>query len=153
MTDAKIVKLIEFTIPAIPISYSRAMQVNFRLKQVYLSQEGRRFKDKVKVYMPSHKLKLKDTDRLIMHNKYYQAWYNKTNPDIKKQDVQNLDRILVDSVFKGLGVDDRNLFCVINEKVHAPEVSKTVVALYLANGVEEYMNTTYSTNLPLQEEE
>ena len=140
MSDAKIVKLIEFTIPAIAPGYNRAMQINFRTKQIYLSQEARRFKDKVKVYMPSHKLKLKDSDRLIMHNKYYQAWYNKTNPDIKKQDIQNINRLLIDAVFKGLGLDDRNLFCVIDEKIHAPEVSKTVVALYLANGVEEYMN-------------
>jgi Holliday junction resolvase RusA-like endonuclease len=153
MTKPKIVKLIEFTIPAIPPSYSASLKINFRLKQTYLSQDARRFKDKVKVYMPSHQLELKDRDRVIMHNKYHQAWYNKTNPDIKKQDVQNLDRLLIDAIFKGLGIDDRNLFCVINEKVHAPEVSKTVVALYLANGVEEYMNTTYSTNLPLQEEE
>jgi hypothetical protein len=65
MSDAKIVKLIEFTIPAIPPSYSASLKINFRLKQTYLSQDARRFKDKVKVYMPSHKLELKDSDREI----------------------------------------------------------------------------------------
>ena len=133
-------QLAEFSIPGIPPSYAKSFKINHNLRQIYLSQEARRFKDKVKIYMPSNKIKLKDTDRLIIHNKYCQRWYNKTNPEIKKQDVQNLNRLLIDAIFKGLGIDDRNLFCVIDEKVHAPDESKTIVKLYLANEVEDYLN-------------
>lgn len=134
-----ITQLTEFTVPGnIPPSYSASFKINYGLRQTYLSQEARSFKDKVKVHMPSHKLKLQPTDRLIMHNKYHADWYFK-NGKIKKKDVQNLDRLLVDAVFKGLGIDDSNLFCVINEKVQA-EKEKTIVKLYLANEVEEYLN-------------
>lgn len=134
-----ITQLCEFVVPGkIPPSYSASFKINYGLRQTYLSQEARSFKDKVKVHMPSHKLRLKGTDRLIMHNKYHADWYFK-NGRIKKKDVQNLDRLLVDAVFKGLGIDDSNLFCVINEKVQS-EKEKTIVKLYLANEVEEYLN-------------
>ena len=132
-------ELIEFTIPSLPPSYTANLRINYGTKQTYLSQKARRFKDMVKITMPSHKLKLKDTDKLIIHNQYHYDWYFK-NGSIRKKDVQNLDRLLIDSVFSGLGIDDRNLFCVINEKIQDKEKEQIVVKLYLANEVEDYLN-------------
>jgi Holliday junction resolvase RusA-like endonuclease len=145
-------KILEFSIPQIPPSYTASFKINYGLKQTYLSQEARQFKNKVKIYMPSHKLPdLKETDKLILHTEYHQDWYF-MNGKIKKQDVQNLNRLLIDAMFKGLGLDDRNLFCTIDEKVQSQDQEKTVVKLYIANEVKQYLNDKKEMNLPLQKE-
>ena len=134
--------IMEFTIPGIPPSYSASFKINYGLRQTYLSSSARKFKTTVKVHMPSHKvakLKLKPTDRLIMHNEYHQDWYFK-NRKIKKQDCQNLNRLLIDAVFKGLGIDDSCLFAVVDEKIQNSKKKETVVKLYIDNGEKDYKN-------------
>ena len=39
----------------------------------------------------------------------FEDWYNKDNT-VKKKDIQNREKFLIDSVFKGLGIDDKMIF-------------------------------------------
>lgn len=40
----------------------------------------------------------------------YENWYNKSNGLIKKKDVANREKFLIDSVFKALDIDDSHIF-------------------------------------------
>jgi len=118
---------LQFTVPNIPPSYTASFKINYGLKQTYLSQEARKFKDMVKIYMPHIDI---DKNKLYsMHNEYYYDWYYK-NGNVKKKDVQNMNRLLIDAVFRGLGIDDSVLFKVTDEKVQSHKC-KTVVKLYV----------------------
>lgn len=117
---------IEFSITGIPPSYSKELKINYRLKNVYLSQKGRNYKTKVKLNTPRWEL----PDRPLIFNiytKYYSNWYYK-NGKVKKVDVQNMDRLLIDAVFSTMGRDDSFLWKVTNEKVQSDE-ERTVVKM------------------------
>ena len=110
-------KRLTFTVPGIPPSYNKSIKINYRLRQIHLTQEARRFKDKVKIHMPYWEL----PDRVLLFSvriSYNSDWYYK-NKKVRKKDVQNLDKLLIDAMFKALGRDDSFLFKVTNEKIQS----------------------------------
>lgn len=61
--------------------------------------------------------KLKDKDELALEFLFYSQWRTKKN-EVKKKDVTNLLKILVDQIFKALEIDDSRIFCVKAQKVN-----------------------------------
>jgi len=131
----KLTHIMSFTVPAIPPSYTASFKINYGLRRTYLSQEAKRFKDLVKISLPNKKFP-QDT-KFYMHNEYHSDWYY-GNGNIKKKDVQNLNRLLIDAVFKGKGIDDSWVFAVTDEKIQASK-DKTVVSIYSIDSP-EYQN-------------
>lgn len=52
--------------------------------------------------------------------KVYERWYN-IDGSIKKKDIQNREKFLIDSVFKALDIDDKNIFDCRFIKVNSDE--------------------------------
>ena len=120
-----------FVVPAISPSYNRCFKINHGLKQTYLSTEARMFKDKVKLMMPSIKLPENVGDlKFSMLVEVYNNWYYK-NGNMKKQDVQNMEKLIIDAVFEGIGIDDSHLWEVKLVKRQNKDKVKTVVTLWL----------------------
>ena len=108
-----------FIVPALPPSYTASLKINHSTRTTYLSQQARKFKDIVAIHMPYWELP-KGEVLFIMHNRYHANWYYK-NGKIKKKDVQNMNRLLIDAVFKKLGLDDCHLWMCIDTKVQSDD--------------------------------
>lgn len=112
-------KKLLFTIEGLPPSYNVAFKINHRLRQTYLSPEARKYKDRIALSMPNWKL---PSDKIYIFNidiEYYSKWkYN--NKNIKKKDLQNLNKLLIDGIFKVLGRDDCFIWSITEKKMPSP---------------------------------
>ena len=56
----------------------------------------------------------------------YEDWYCK-NGAVKKKDVANREKFLIDAIFEALGIDDRFIWVEIIEKVQSTREEKAIV--------------------------
>ncbi len=95
-----------FKIPDLPESINSLYKINYHTKQVYMSNAGRAYKMKVKMYMPS--FKAKETKYSIRMD-FNGHWLYKNGKN-KRADIQNLTKVLIDAVFERIGVDDSYIY-------------------------------------------
>lgn len=114
----------KFTIPAVPPSYNQNFQINYHMRQVYLSKEAREFKKLVYLYTPAIPAGIKYTLLISI----YDDWYFK-NGNMRKKDVQNLDKLLIDEVFRKIGQDDFMVWTSCISKVQSKKEQKTEVTV------------------------
>ncbi len=93
----------KFKINCIPPSYNGQFKINFNMREVYLSKEAKEFKKIVGLYTP--KLKYDENDLFKLKVYIHNNWYYK-NGKVKRQDIQNMDKLLIDAMCKKLGFDD-----------------------------------------------
>lgn len=75
-----------------------------------LTKEARELKKEIKDICCKMNLNEKYNDKKLKVNvKIYENWFNK-NGTIKKKDISNKEKFLIDSVFDGLGLDDKCIF-------------------------------------------
>lgn len=117
-------KFISFKIDGLPPSYNKSFKVNYSFREIYLSPEVRVYKTKVKFLCPH--LTVTDTDKLRITIMYNHDWHYK-NGKIRKKDIQNLDKILIDSIASRLNFDDSQFFEVHLFKVQNDKESFTIV--------------------------
>ena len=113
-------RYLEFNVPGEAISYNRNFKINHRLRQVYLTPEARKFKDKIKLHMPKFVIEDKDELKMKVDIEYYQSWYFK-NGRQRKKDIQNLDKLIIDAVFERLGIDDCKIWTNSNYKIDSED--------------------------------
>ena len=107
----------KFKIPMLPQSVNSVYKVNYRTRQMYMSAEGKRFKDMAEKLTP--KINFSSEKPIIdIKIKYYGRWYCK-NGNVRRVDGPNLDKILYDAIFKGLDLDDSLVFMWQGEKVQS----------------------------------
>jgi len=58
--------------------------------------------------------------QLIVNVQIYDHWFN-LNGTIKKKDILNKEKFLIDSIFKGLEIDDSHIFKCSFTKIHVDE--------------------------------
>lgn len=121
---------LRFRIDSVPPSYNRHFKIAYGMRQVYLSQEAKLFKTKVKCSMPA--VNVYDDELFSIHIHIHSNWYYK-NGRVKKHDIQNLDKLLIDAIFEKLGVDDSRLFEVTLRKVQNATEGFTMVELIVLN--------------------
>lgn len=107
-------KILSFSISEIPPSYNQSISINYNLRQVSLSKEAREFKQRVKEFMPHWK---PDKDSLfgITISMHYD-WYYK-NGKLRKLDLSNLDKLVIDAVSEKMGIDDSHIVQVYLFKI------------------------------------
>lgn len=96
--------MVSFTIPFLPPSVNSlyGIQGGKRVR-VFLKSEARQFKERAKLFMPKKEIK---TDcKLGLEFSVRGNWYFK-NGNFKKLDLQNLEKILIDSISEKYGFDD-----------------------------------------------
>ena len=114
--------MIYFTIKGLPPSYNKHCKINYNLRQVYLTDEARLFKQRVKMSMPSIKV-----DKDVLFNvriTYCANWYYK-NGRLRRIDIQNMDKLLIDAMFEKIGIDDSHLWILEQNKRQDVEDDKT----------------------------
>ena len=53
-------------------------------------------------------------------------WYNK-NGTVKKMDVANREKFLIDSIFKALKIDDRYIWEIKLTKLHSEDIERAII--------------------------
>ena len=107
----------KLTIKGLPPSYNQHFKINYRSRQTYLSQAARKYKDKVKLACGCWADLKDDTVYLFkIYVEYWSQWKYK-NKNIKKKDLQNLNKILIDAIFEAIGRDDSLVFEITERKM------------------------------------
>jgi len=114
-----------FTIPDLPTSCNRLYLINYGHRVVYLSPAGHMYKNKVKLHMPP--MEFPPNAFFEVSLRFYGNWFFK-NGKVKRADVQNLIKILIDALFERIGVDDSRIFAIAAFKEQS-EVRKVEVRI------------------------
>ena len=101
-----------FLVPMLPVSVNQLYMINHRQRSVYLNPKALLFKSQAKMCMPPKPGWLKADTKVellmvIFSNLYYK------NGKVKKFDLQNLEKIVIDAVSEKYGHDD----CYVWKKV------------------------------------
>lgn len=95
--------MIKFTIPVIPPSYNQHYKINYNLRQIYLDKIAHDFKKLVFLHTPP--MEYGDNDVFYLKVEIHYDWFYK-NGKVRKLDIQNMDKLLIDSISERLGFDD-----------------------------------------------
>jgi len=125
-------KSVDFRLPTPPPSMNALYQIHYAKRQVFMKPEVRAYKNTAKLYVPP--FDTKKEDMLGIEMAVSQDWYFK-NGAMKKQDVQNMAKVLIDIVAEKMGFDDSQVWEFRLVKVQ--EVTKTGVAVKIWKMVEE----------------
>ena len=102
-----------------------------RLGHFYLKKEGKELRkyifEKIKNDISKDKLKNFHDIKLSVTVEIYENWYTKKGA-VKKKDVANREKFLIDSVFNALGLDDCFIFEHVMKKVQS-EDEKAVITI------------------------
>lgn len=107
-------EVVRFTIPFLPPSVNSLYGIQGGKKvRVFLKSEARQFKERAKLFMP--KKAIKENTKLGLEMAMGGNWYFK-NGSFKKLDLQNLEKILIDSIAEKYEFDDCRVWWKSTEK-------------------------------------
>lgn len=107
---------IRFSIPLSPVSCNSLYNVMFHLKKVELKPEIRLWKSQVKQFVPVWR-----TDRtgyLYFNADVYTEILFK-NGKVRRLDLQNLEKALIDAICEKIGIGDEFIFSKKTRKIQA----------------------------------
>lgn len=112
-----------WVLPFLPISMNKLYGINYRTKSVYMMNDARNFKNKCKLCIGN--FPVEPEDRLRFSIEVHTDWFFK-NGRVKKADIHNLIKVVVDSVSERLGFDDSQVFSFSANKIQSTENYCTV---------------------------
>lgn len=121
---------VAFTLPSPPPSMNSMYNVLFGMRMVELKPEVRLYKTQMKVYVPG--LRVEEKDRVGIELLVEQDWYCK-NGAMKKQDVQNMAKVLIDLIAEKQGWDDSHVWEMTLRKVQSKERSQVIGKVWVLN--------------------
>jgi len=116
----------KFKIPLVPESVNGLYKINYAHRVIYLSDEGKAFKYQAKLYIP--RTDFTEDDTLSVSVSYHSNWFYK-NGKIKRADSPNLDKLMIDTLFEAIGVDDSHLWQWSSQKVQEQDTRFTMVEM------------------------
>lgn len=105
-------------IPMVPPSMNKLYAINYRTKSVYMTPEARDFKSKAKLFMTS--MTVSSCDRFTLQLDVHTNWLCK-NGSIRKADIHNMIKVVVDAVSERLGFDDAQVFSFSANKIQSTD--------------------------------
>lgn len=118
---------VEFRLPAPPPSMNAIYNILYFKRRVEMKPEVRAYKNQAKMYVPPFDT-LKE-DKVGISMAVAQDWFFK-NGAMKKQDVQNMAKVLVDVVSEKMGFDDSQVWTFTLEKVQDTASSGVAVKVW-----------------------
>lgn len=105
----------QITIPGLPPTTNHMFLTRGRFR--ILSPEARKFKEMVEALVVSLQLDPPEGKLIVAIRLHSPRWLLKDGLRIRKMDIQNREKAVIDSVFKALGVDDSSIWLISMEKV------------------------------------
>lgn len=118
---------VEFRLPAPPPSMNSIYNILYFKRRVEMKPEVRAYKNQAKMYVPM--FSTEKSDKVGISMSVAQDWFFK-NGAIKKQDVQNMAKVLVDVVAEKMGFDDSQVWTFTLEKVQDTASSGVAVKVW-----------------------
>lgn len=122
------VKSIHFQLPSLPPSHNRLYLIDFRRRQVYLSEAARRWKSDMQFLIP--RFEIAGGSLLRIDYVTYYRWHHR-NGNRRRVDCSNLMKLLHDTICLRIGVDDSRVvagsFAAIDREEEAVDVVLTEV--------------------------
>lgn len=100
-------KFISFRLPTPPPSMNSAYNVLFAKRRIEMKPEVRSYKTCMKMYVP--KFEVGELDKVSITMTVSQDWFYK-NEGMKKQDIQNMVKVLIDLIAEKQGWDDKHVW-------------------------------------------
>ena len=95
----------------------------FRHNSVYLRPEAKKLKQEIHdivIHELAHNYDLGKHNIFRVVIEIHEDWYYK-NGNVKKMDLANREKFLIDSVFEAIGIDDKNIFEYTMKKIQDKE--------------------------------
>ena len=98
--------IVSFTIPFLPVSCNSIYGISSKGRgvRVFLRSEARAFKEKAKMFMPPRTIS--QGSFLGLEVNVHAEWFFK-NGNVRKLDIQNLEKILIDAIAEKYDVMDQ----------------------------------------------
>lgn len=114
-----------FKTPTINHLYGSSFKHNRR----YIKPEAKILKEKIKeqLQFSAPEFWCLDSERLKVEVEIYEDWLTK-NGEVKRKDLSNREKFIIDSVFDALGIDDKFIFEHTMKKIQS-EVEKCQVKI------------------------
>jgi hypothetical protein len=119
--------VVEFHIPRKPISVNSLYQILYTQRRVRLHPDAREFKDFFKRHVPL--FHAEQTTKLAVDLAIHHDWFYK-NGGFRKLDVQNMEKIIIDSIFEMVDPDDCQVWMGRWEKIQSTEVEGITVKVF-----------------------
>lgn len=113
---------LSFTLPY-PPSMNSLYGINYRTRSVYLTNDARYWKSKAKLLIPHYPIP--SFGRIFIELQARNHWYCK-NGNIRKADVHNLVKVVVDAISEKCGFDDSQVWSFSCNKVESNEQTVAV---------------------------
>lgn len=117
-------RAVDFRLPSPPPSMNALYQILYHKRTVEMKPEVRAYKTSAKMYVP--RFETGKEDKIGISMSVAQDWFFK-NGAMKKQDVQNMAKVLIDIVAEKMGFDDSQVWTFSLDKVQ--ETVSTGVAV------------------------
>lgn len=113
---------IRFKLLSVPPSVNSLYNVIFSLKKVEMKPEVRLWKTQAKMLIPVWKPQtLGKSGFLYFKMDVYTRLYTKDGLSVKKFDVMNMEKVLIDAVCEKIGIDDKFIVDCHTKKVHVED--------------------------------
>jgi Holliday junction resolvase RusA-like endonuclease len=119
----------QITIPGLPPTTNHLFLTRGRFR--VLTPEARQYKEMVEKLVMDLQLEPPEGRLQVAIRLHSSRWLLKDQIRIRKMDIQNREKAVIDSIFKALGVDDSNIWLISLEKVVDVEEKTEVTILSL----------------------
>lgn len=109
-------RTISFRLPSPPPSMNSLYNVIFHQRRVVMKPEVAAWKTQMKMFVP--RFSVTANDKVSMSCEVIQNWHFK-NGKVKRQDVHNMSKVLVDLVAEKMGFDDSQVWSFTMSKTHS----------------------------------
>lgn len=110
----------------LPPSINQVYKIAYKARHTYKSDVAKKFEYQCKLFVPVNN-EFKEQEKLRTYIELHGSWYFK-NGNMRRKDLQNMDKVLVDAIFDKLGIDDSQIWDHHLIKVES-EDEKTVVQI------------------------
>lgn len=107
-------RVLTFRLPSPPPSMNSLYSIHYAMRRIFMRPEVRTYKTTMKMYVPG--FEVGDNDMVELEITVHRDWMCK-NGKIKKVDIQNMQKVLVDLVCEKQGFDDKHVWRCVIEKV------------------------------------
>lgn len=107
-----------FVLPSFPISFNKLYDINHNQRRVRLSDQAALWKTRTIPFVKPCRWPL---DWLLAITLVYESpsWLTKAGT-VRRVDVQNLEKLVIDTMFAKWGWDDARLVDIVRQKRHGP---------------------------------
>lgn len=95
-----------------------------------MTKEAKDLREKITEIVNSQKIESPFLERLKVEVEIHEDWFTKKG-EVKRKDISNREKFLIDSVFKALDIDDKFIFEHVMRKVQDTEEFAIIKISYL----------------------